>query len=77
VRWPASFYFPLKRRESEGTPYVAPIANLKVARSLALDDNFAVPPAQFDPSNVAARAVNLIGDWSRAGGSREPCIAKT
>lgn len=37
-------------------------ANLKPARALALDDDPAVPRAQFDLSDVTDRAVNLLAD---------------
>jgi hypothetical protein len=35
----------------------APVANLKSARTLALDDDFAVQRAQFDLANVATRGI--------------------
>jgi hypothetical protein len=44
----------------------ASVADLKPPRLLALDDDLAVALAQFDLANVSARAVNLLGDQSRA-----------
>jgi hypothetical protein len=46
--------------------FVPPIADLKPAIPLALDDDFAVPLAQFDLAIMSARAVNLLSDQSRA-----------
>jgi hypothetical protein len=43
------------------------IRNLQAANTLALDDDLAVPRAQFDLTNVTAHAVNLLGDQGRAG----------
>jgi hypothetical protein len=45
---------------------VAAIRNLKTARTLALDDNFAMQPAQFDLANVAASGIDLLRDQGRA-----------
>jgi len=42
------------------------IADLQPASTFTLDDDFAVTQAQFDLANVAARAVNLLGDHGRA-----------
>jgi hypothetical protein len=54
--------------------FAASVANLKSAQTLALDDDFAVPQAQFNLANVAAGGINLLGDQSRAsktvGGGR-------
>jgi hypothetical protein len=52
------------------------VANLKPTRSLALDDDLAVPRAQFDLANVSARVVNLLGDQGRALWAAELCTAK-
>ena len=41
---------------AEGTLFVPPVANLKTARTLALDDDFAVLRAQFDLANVTAHS---------------------
>ncbi len=49
-----------------------PIANLKAASTLALDDDVAVSLTQFDLSNVTARCVNLLG-LARGLTSREFC----
>jgi len=38
------------------------VENLKPARTLALDDNFAVQRAQFDLANVAASGISLSGN---------------
>jgi hypothetical protein len=38
------------------------ITDVKSARAFALDDDFAVPQAQFYLANVSARTVNLLGD---------------
>jgi hypothetical protein len=46
--------------------FIPAIRNLQSATPLALDDDLAVVRAQFDLSNVTARAVNLLGDQSRA-----------
>lgn len=40
--------------------------DLQAEFALALNDDFAVLRAQFDFSDVSARAVNLLGDQSRA-----------
>jgi len=60
------FYFLLTRDRPEGTLLVPSVANLKSARPLSLDHSFAVQRAQFDLTNVTARAVNLLGDQGRA-----------
>jgi hypothetical protein len=39
----------------------------QAAGTLALNDDLAVPLAQFDLSNMAAGGVNLLGDQGRAG----------
>ena len=46
--------------------FVASITNRKSARTLALDDDLGVPIAQLDLPNVAAGAVNLLGDQGSA-----------
>jgi len=61
--WPFSFLLPLWLRRTLSIP---PIRDLKTARPLALNDDLAVPLAQFDLANVSARAVNLFGDQGRA-----------
>jgi hypothetical protein len=48
--------------------FSSPIANLKPASPLAIDDDLAVPRAQFDLANSAG-AVNLRGDQGRVSGS--------
>jgi hypothetical protein len=40
-------------------------SQFQTARTLPLDNDLAVPPAQFDLANVSARAVNLFGDQER------------
>jgi hypothetical protein len=47
-------------------PSFPAIRNLQAAGTLALDDDSAVPRAQFDLANVSARAVNLFGNQSCA-----------
>jgi hypothetical protein len=54
-----------ERERAARALFVACVANLKPACSLALDD-FSVQRAQFDLANVAARAVSLLSDQSRA-----------
>jgi len=49
-----------------GALFAPAIGYFKAARSLALDDDVAVPLAQFDLADVAARAVNLLCNQSRA-----------
>jgi len=46
--------------------FVPTIGNLKPSSPLALDNDIAVPRAQFDLSNVSAGGVNLLGDQRRA-----------
>jgi hypothetical protein len=46
--------------------FVAPIANLKAAGARTLDNDIAMPRAQFDLPNVSPGTVNLIGDQSCA-----------
>src|SRR5208337_3569943 len=41
--------------------FVPTIGNLKPSSPLALDNDIAVPRAQFDLSNVSSGAVNLLG----------------
>jgi hypothetical protein len=54
TRWPALFYF-RSEDKAEGTLFAPAIANLKRARTLALDGDLAVQRAQFDLSNMTAR----------------------
>jgi hypothetical protein len=54
-------------RQSVSEPSFPAIANIKAAGTLALDDDLAVPRAQFDLPNVSAGAINLLGNKSRAG----------
>ena len=61
-RWPVLFSFPW-RASSAIRPAVA---ESQARDPLALDDDLAVPRAQLDLPNVAARAVNLLGDQSCA-----------
>jgi len=42
------------------------IANLKTARTLALDDDFAVQRAQFDLANMTTSGIDLFRNQSRA-----------
>jgi hypothetical protein len=42
--------------------FVPPIRGLKPARSLTLDDDLAVPRAEFYLAKMSARAVNLLSD---------------
>jgi hypothetical protein len=44
----------------------ASVANLKTASSLTLDDDLAMPRAQFDLPNVSASSIDFFGDQSRA-----------
>ena len=48
-----------------------PIRNLHPALALTLDDDLAVPRAQFDLPHVAASAVDLLGN-GRCGLSTRP-----
>ncbi len=52
--------------------FVRSVGNLQTTNALALDDNFAVPRAQFDLANVTADGVNLAHDYRRVrlGASR-------
>jgi hypothetical protein len=45
---------------------VASVANLKPARSLALDDDFAVRRAQFNLANVTTSGIDLLRNQHRA-----------
>jgi len=45
----------------EGTLFAASVANLKPASALALDDDLAVPLAQFDLANVTTRGCYEAG----------------
>jgi hypothetical protein len=57
----------LARSPVQSLAPISPVLDFKPARPLALYDDFAVPLAQFDLPNMAAGAVNLLGDQSRAG----------
>jgi len=46
--------------------FVTSVGNLQTAGTFALDNDFAVPLAQFDLPNVTAGAVNFFGDQRRA-----------
>jgi len=57
--------------------FVAAIANLKAASTLALDDNFAVQRAQFYLANVSASNINFFGDQgTQAPGIPAFCILR-
>jgi len=61
---------PLARQKS-GTSrrsqlFVAPVANLKTARSLALDNDLAMQRAQFDLADVTTSGIDLPQSASRA-----------
>ncbi len=52
--------------DTGGRSVIPPVANLKTALSLALDDDLAVLRAQFDLSNVTASSIDLLRDQRRA-----------
>ena len=52
--------------ELKGRLFVPSIANLKTARTLALDHDIAVQRAQFDLANVAASGIDLFRNQGRA-----------
>jgi hypothetical protein len=65
-----SFLLSLEAKtELKGRSFVPPIANLKAAHTLALDDDLAVQRAQFDLANVAASGIDLLRNQGRALGA--------
>ena len=53
-------------RGRHGRLFVPPIANLKTASTLALDDDFAVQRAQLDLSNMTTSGIDLFRNQRRA-----------
>ena len=63
LRWPVFSLIPLKHRHRL---FVPSVANLKTARTLALDDELAVRRAQFDLANVTPSGIDFFSDQGRA-----------
>jgi len=53
-------------RDRRGRPFVSAIANLKAARTLALDDDLALQRTQFDLANAMASGIDLFCDQVEA-----------